>query len=119
LLHACFSRHDRRTTEHYLLLEYRRKTKKDNHSDVAEEAQKGDSISMHALPDTKSAKSAATAPANAAPVAPAKPDRVAEALKGNEKLFSGKVGQGKCRIQAASLQHGQVTVLDLGGAQGV
>lgn len=68
---------------------------------------------MHALPDTKAVKAAAAA-AKAAPVAPAKPDRVAEALEGNEKLFSGKVGRGlhPGSVQAASLQHNRVTVLD-------
>jgi hypothetical protein len=83
---------------------------KDNHSDVAEQAQKGDSISMHALPDKKAAKSAVSPAATTAPVAPIKPDRVAEALKGNEKLFSGKVGQalGAFRQQPCWISKGVV-----------
>lgn len=55
---------------------------------------------MHALPEAKAAQAAPkpAAAAKSAPVAPAKADPVAAALKGNEKLFSGKVGLGNATI---------------------
>lgn len=74
-------------------MNHRKRGKGDKHDGDKAEAENGASISMQALPKQPAAASATKA-AVAAPAAPvSKPDPVAAALKGNEKLFSGKVGQ--------------------------